>query len=47
MQINDKLEEKFRKTMFERKGMKRGNLSAALEEAISQGIEVEGEEAAK
>jgi hypothetical protein len=43
---NDKLEEKFRKTVFERKGTKRGNLSAALKEAISHGIEAEEEKEA-
>jgi hypothetical protein len=43
---NDKLEEKFRKTVFQSKGTKRGNLSTALEDAISQWIEVEEEAAA-
>jgi hypothetical protein len=37
--LNDDLEEKFRKTVFERKGMKKGNISEALEEAINCWIE--------
>jgi hypothetical protein len=37
--LDDKLEEKFRKTVFERKGMKKGNISEALEEAIKQWME--------
>jgi len=32
--LDDALEEKFRKVVFERKGMKKGNISQALEEAI-------------
>lgn len=32
--LDEKLEEQFRKTVFERKGMKKGNISEALEEAI-------------
>ncbi|MCW3986165.1 MAG: hypothetical protein NWE91_07155 [Candidatus Bathyarchaeota archaeon] len=32
--LKDKLEEKFRRTIFERKGMKKGNISEAIEEAI-------------
>lgn len=37
--LKDELEEKFRKTVFERKGMKKGNISEALEEAIQCWIE--------
>jgi hypothetical protein len=37
--LKDDLEEKFRRTVFERKGMKKGNISIALEEAIEQWIE--------
>jgi len=37
--LDDKLELKFRETVFERKGMKKGNISEALEEAINQWIE--------
>jgi hypothetical protein len=37
--LNDELEKKFRKTVFERKGMKKGNISEALEEAIKCWIE--------
>jgi len=36
--LDDKLEEEFRKAVFERKGMKKGNISIALEEAIKQWI---------
>jgi hypothetical protein len=36
--LKDDLEEKFRRTVFERKGMKKGNISIALEEAIEQWI---------
>lgn len=32
--LDDKTEEKFRKAVFQRKGMKKGNISNALEEAI-------------
>ncbi len=32
--LKDELEEKFRRTVFERKGMKKGNISEAIEEAI-------------
>lgn len=34
--LDDELEEKFRKKVFERKGMKKGNISESLEEAIQQ-----------
>lgn len=37
--LNDELEEKFKRAIFERKGMKKGNISEALEEAINQWIE--------
>jgi hypothetical protein len=32
--LDDKREERFRKAIFEKKGMKKGNISEALEEAI-------------
>lgn len=32
--LDDKLEEKFRRAIFETKGMKKGNISEAIEEAI-------------
>lgn len=32
--LKDNLEERFRRAVFERKGMKKGNISEALEEAI-------------
>jgi len=37
--LDDELESKFRKAVFERKGMKKGNISEALEEAIKDWIE--------
>lgn len=37
--LPDAIEEKFRKTVFETKGMKKGNISEALEEAIDLWIE--------
>ncbi len=36
--LEDDLEEKFRRAVFERLGMKKGNISVALEEAIKQWI---------
>lgn len=32
--LKDELEERFRKAVFEKKGMKKGNISESLEEAI-------------
>ena len=32
--VDDKLEDQFRKTVFQRKGMKKGNISDAIQEAI-------------
>jgi len=32
--LDDKLEERFRETIFKSKGMKKGNISEAIEEAI-------------
>jgi len=37
--LNDEIEEKFRKAVYQRKGMKKGNISKALEEAIEHWIE--------
>ena len=37
--LDDEIEQKFRKAVFERKGMKKGNISKALEEAIKQWID--------
>jgi hypothetical protein len=42
--LKDDVEEKFRKAVFERKGMKKGNISIALEEAIQQWIEYRQQE---
>jgi hypothetical protein len=36
--LDDNLEERFRKSVFEKKGMKKGNISEALEEAIEAWI---------
>jgi hypothetical protein len=32
--IDDKLEEQFRRTVFQKKGMKKGNISEAIQEAL-------------
>ncbi len=34
LNVNDKLDEKFRKTVAKKKGMKKGNITKALEEAM-------------
>jgi hypothetical protein len=39
LKIKDDLEEEFRRFVFETKGMKKGNISLALEEAIEMWIE--------
>jgi hypothetical protein len=39
--LDDKREERFRKAVFDSKGMKKGNISEALEEAIDLWIETE------
>ena len=36
--IRDDLDEKFRETVFQRKGMHKGNITEAIEEAIDQWI---------
>jgi hypothetical protein len=36
--LDDKLEERFRKAVFESKGMKKGNMSEAFEEALEAWI---------
>lgn len=36
--LDDEIEEKFRKAVYQRKGMKKGNISKALEEAIEHWI---------
>lgn len=38
--LNDETERKFREAVFRRKGMKKGNISDALEEAINQWMQV-------
>ena len=37
--LSDKTEERFRKAVFENKGMKKGNISECIEEAIDLWIE--------
>jgi hypothetical protein len=41
--IDDELEKQFRKSVFEKKGMKKGNISEALEEAVGAWIKREDE----
>ena len=45
--LSDEVEEKFRKAVFERKGMKKGNISEAFEEAIQQWIDYRKKERCK
>ena len=42
--IKDDLDEKFREAVFKKKGMHRGNITEAIEEAIDLWIEKESEE---
>lgn len=37
--LKDELEERFRRAVFESKGMKKGNISEAMEEALNLWIE--------
>ena len=39
--LSDDLEEKFRNEVFKSKGMKKGNLTLAIEEAVSAWIDVQ------
>ena len=39
LRIDDELEQRFRTVIFERRGMRRGNLRASLEEAILDWVE--------
>jgi hypothetical protein len=42
--LKDELETKFRKTVYENKGYKKGNISEAIEEAIQCWIEKQEKE---
>lgn len=42
--LSDELESKFRKTVYEKKGYKKGNISEAMEEAIDCWIEKQNQE---
>jgi len=42
LRINDKIEQKFREAVFKRKGLKKGNLTKAVEEAMILWINVGG-----
>lgn len=41
--LNDECEKKFRKTVYEKKGYKKGNISIAIEEAIDLWIQKQQE----
>jgi metal-responsive CopG/Arc/MetJ family transcriptional regulator len=45
--IKDDLDEKFREAVFKKKGMHRGNITEAIEEAIDLWIEKEAEKETK
>jgi hypothetical protein len=47
LNINDELEKRFRDAVYKSKGMKRGNLTVSLEEAIDAWIEEEARKIAK
>lgn len=41
--MSDKLEDEFRRAVFEKFGMKKGNIAKAIEEAVERWIEREKE----
>jgi hypothetical protein len=47
LNIDDKLEQRFRDTVYRSKGMKKGNLTKSLEEAIDAWIKREEERKGK
>lgn len=42
--IDDNLDEKFRETVFRRKGMHKGNITSAVEEALENWVREHSEE---
>ena len=42
--IKDELDEKFRETVFKKKGMHKGNITAAVEEALECWVREQSEE---
>lgn len=47
LNIESELEQKFRSKVYERKGMKKGNITQAIEEAVLLWIETEPNKSAK
>lgn len=47
LNIENELEQKFRSKVYERKGMKKGNITQAIEEAVLLWIETEPNKSAK
>jgi len=43
LNVDDKLEKKFRATVYKRKGMKKGNITKSVEEAFVLWIDTGGE----
>ena len=37
--LNDELDERFREAVFKKKGLRRGNLTAAVQEALEKWVE--------
>lgn len=45
--LDDELERKFREVIFQKKGMKKGNISESLEEAIKQWMDYQSKKGEK